>query len=144
MPEIAADLPRVLVAEDDDSLRRLLELRLTADGYDVRLAEDGVTALRVVESWRPDVIVCDVMMPHLSGLSVCRELRSRPAYATLPIVLLTARCFDEDIQEVMRLGHITYMGKPFDFKALDDTLQLLLEQSVGSEEAAPELASQGM
>jgi len=143
MPEITTDLPRVLVAEDDDSLRRLLELRLTADGYAVKLAEDGVTALREVDAWRPDVIVCDVMMPNLSGLSVCRELRSRPAYAKLPIVLLTARVFDEDIQEVMRLGHITYMSKPFDFKALDDTLQLVLEEGILNGDAAPELASKG-
>jgi two-component system phosphate regulon response regulator PhoB len=121
---------RVLVAEDDDSLRRLLEIRLSADGWDVRSAEDGIAVLCIVEDWVPDVIVCDVMMPHLSGLSVCRELRRRTEFADLPILLLTARCFDEDIQEVIDLGNITYMGKPFDFKQLDETLQVMRREGV--------------
>ena len=129
---------RVLVAEDDDSLRRLLELRLSADGWDVRVAEDGIAVLCVIEDWSPDVVVCDVMMPHLSGLSVCRELRMRPEFAKLPILLLTARCFDEDIQEVMELGNITYMGKPFDFKQLDEMLRTMRRDGF----ASPELATQ--
>jgi len=128
----------VLVAEDDDSLRRLLELRLTADGWDVRVAEDGVGVLCIVEDWTPDVIVCDVMMPHLSGLSVCRELRLRSEFSDVPILLLTARCFDEDIQEVMHLGNITYMSKPFDFRQLDQTLVVMRREGVIS----PELAMQ--
>src|ERR1017187_6577153 len=69
------DPPRILVAEDDDSLRRLLELRLASDGFDVRCAEDGMEALEIViKGWLPDAVVCDVMMPRLSGLSVGREL----------------------------------------------------------------------
>lgn len=129
---------RVLVAEDDDSLRRLLEIRLSAEGWDVRVAEDGIAVLCIVEDWAPDAIVCDVMMPHLSGLSVCRELRMRPQFATLPILLLTARCFDEDIQSVMDLGNITYMGKPFDFNQLVDTLRVMRRDGV----ATPGLAMQ--
>ena len=67
------DPPRILVAEDDDSLRRLLELRLASDGFDVRCAEDGMEALEIViKGWLPDAVVCDVMMPRLSGLSVSR------------------------------------------------------------------------
>ncbi len=132
MPVIPEVRGRVLVAEDDDSLRRLLELRLSADGWDVRVAEDGIAVLCIVEDWSPDVIVCDVMMPHLSGLSVCRELRMRTDFAKLPILLLTARCFDEDIQEIMHLGNISYMGKPFDFKQLDETLRVMRRDGVAS------------
>jgi DNA-binding response OmpR family regulator len=119
---------RVLVAEDDDSLRHLLELRFSADGYEIRSAPDGVIALDLVETWTPDIVVCDVMMPRLSGLSVCRALRERAATKAVPIILLTARCFDEDIQEVMALGSVTYMGKPFDFFELEETLRVLLGQ----------------
>ncbi|MEA2637757.1 MAG: two-component system, OmpR family, response regulator MprA [Chloroflexota bacterium] len=105
------DPPRILIAEDDDSLRRLLELRLASDGFDVRCAEDGMEALEIViKGWLPDAVVCDVMMPRLSGLSVCRELRAQTKTAHCPIILLTARNFDEDIQAVMGLGGITYMG----------------------------------
>ena len=121
--------PRVLIAEDDDSLRRLLELRLEADGFELRSAEDGARALEQMEQWIPDVVVCDVMMPRLSGLSVVREMRDRQDTATVPVVLLTARCFDEDIQRVMELGGVTYMAKPFDFARLGETLNTLLQAS---------------
>jgi DNA-binding response OmpR family regulator len=66
------------------------------------------------------------MMPRLSGLSVCRELRDHAKTAKVPIILLTARCFDEDIQDVMRLGGITYMSKPFEFTRLTELLSALL------------------
>ncbi len=129
------DPPKILIAEDDDSLRRLLELRLASDGFDVRCAEDGMEALEIViKGWLPDAVVCDVMMPRLSGLSVCRELRAQAKTATCPIILLTARCFDEDIQAVMDLGGITYMGKPFEFALLLQKLwaSVGLEQPVAS------------
>lgn len=125
MPSLGEPRPRVLVAEDDDSLRRLLELRLDDHGFDVRSAADGVLALEVVEDWTPDVAVLDVMMPRLSGLSVCRELRARESTSTVPVLLLTARYFDDDIQDVMSLGGVEYMGKPFDFSQLEETLTLL-------------------
>jgi two-component system, OmpR family, phosphate regulon response regulator PhoB len=118
--------PRVLVAEDDDSLRRLLELRLMSYSYEVRSAADGVAALESLDGWTPDVAVLDVMMPRLSGLSVCREMRERPETAAVPIILLTARYFDEDIQQVMDLGGVEYMSKPFDFVRLEESIQQLL------------------
>ncbi len=126
MPMLDEPRPRVLVAEDDDSLRRLLEIRLGGGGFDVRSAADGVQALELIEDWTPDVAVLDVMMPRLSGLSVCREMRENPQTRAVPIVLLTARCFDEDIQQVMALGGVEYMSKPFDFTQLDETLRWML------------------
>lgn len=121
--------PRVLIAEDDDSLRRLLEMRLEADGFDSRTAGDGLLALAAMQDWIPDIVVCDVMMPHLSGISVVREMRERDTTASVPVVLLTARCFDEDIQDVMSLGGVTYMAKPFDFRRLKEKLHSLLQAS---------------
>ena len=117
--------PRLLVAEDDDSLRRLLDLRLSAGGFTVDTAADGVIALEAAAEHPPDAVVCDVMMPRLSGLSVSRELRAREATRHTPIILLTARCFDEDIQAVISLGGIEYMGKPFNFHELDHALRVL-------------------
>lgn len=125
MPSLDEPRPRVLVAEDDDSLRRLLEIRLGNHGFDVRSASDGVAALEIAEDWVPDVALLDVMMPRLSGLSVCRELRARPATTMVPVLLLTARWFDEDIQAVVSLGGVEYMSKPFDFGQLEETLALL-------------------
>jgi CheY-like chemotaxis protein len=109
---------RVLVAEDDTALRRLIEMLLTNEGYEVRAVGDGTEALETIAGWVPEAIVLDVMMPKLSGLTVCRELRSAPEHAGIPIILLTARCFDEDIQAVLELGGITFMNKPFNPRQL--------------------------
>jgi DNA-binding response OmpR family regulator len=113
---------RVLIVEDDTSLLRLLELRLSVDGYTTRTAVDGSDALHVLADWLPDVIVTDVMMPRLSGLSLSRAVRRAPRTATVPIILLTARCFDNDMQEIVDLGGVTFMNKPFDAESLNAAL----------------------
>ena len=125
----------VLVAEDDPALRRLLELLLGSEGYDVRAVEDGVDAMAAVLESRPDIIICDVMMPRMSGLTFCRELRALSGAGAVPVVLLTARVFDEDIEDVMRLGGITFMNKPFDRFALRTAIADAVD---GPEEDVPE------
>ena len=118
LPVDRPDGHRVLVVEDDASLRRLLELRLMAEGHTVRLAEDGCAGLDMVRSWRPDVVVSDVMMPRMSGLSLCRAMRADGELHDLPVILLTARQFDSDVQAVLDLGGISFMNKPFSATAL--------------------------
>lgn len=122
-PLSKADAARILVVEDDASLRRLLEMRLTLDGYATRAAADGVVALAVLDDWTPDVVVADVMMPHLSGLSLCRAMREQPRLAHIPVILLTARNFDDEIEAVIKLGGVTFMNKPFDAEALNNALR---------------------
>ncbi len=123
---------RVLIVEDDTSLLRLLELRLTMDGYVTRTAADGVAALGVLSTWLPDLVLTDVMMPRLSGLSLCRAIRRDERIAAVPIILLTARCFDNDMQEVVDLGGVTFMNKPFDAESLNDTLVAALRDRPAS------------
>lgn len=123
MRNAASQRPRVLVVEDDASLRRLLEIRLGADGYDTRSAGDGAEALDVLAGWLPHVIVTDVMMPRLSGLSLCRAVRADARTAAIPVILLTARYFDNDMQDVVDLGGVTFMSKPFDHGALTAALR---------------------
>ena len=107
--------PRVLVAEDDPALRRLLELRLKMDGFDVFTAEDGQEALELLEGGAalPDIVVCDIMMPRISGLNVCRQLRATASTRSLPVILLSAHNLDPGIEEVLTLGNIAFMNKPF-------------------------------
>jgi CheY-like chemotaxis protein len=121
MPSSAGG-PRVLIVEDDSALRRLLELRLGVDGYETRSAGDGKEALEMLAIWVPDVMVTDVMMPRLSGLSLCRAARADARTAAMPIILLTALRFDNDMQEVVDLGGVTFMNKPFDAVALNAAL----------------------
>jgi len=124
--------PRVLIVEDDTSVRRLLELRLSVDGYVTNSAGDGAEALEVLAGWAPDVIVTDVMMPRLSGLSLCRAVRRDERTASIPIILLTARCFDSDIQEVLDLGGVAFINKPFDAESLNAALVAALASRAGT------------
>lgn len=119
---------RILVAEDDPALRRLIDMLLSNQGYEVRTVADGADALAFVETWAPDALVVDVMMPRVSGLTVCRELRASLRYATVPIILLTARVFDDDIQQVLDLGGIEFMSKPFNPRQLVAVLQRLVPE----------------
>ncbi len=122
-PSVRAGLPRVLIVEDDPSLRRLLEIRLSVDGYETRAARDGAAALEELAIWTPDAVLTDLMMPRLSGLDLCRAIRGDACTAAIPIILLTARFLDDEISPVLQLGAITFMSKPFDAKALDDALR---------------------
>ncbi|MGI8847106.1 MAG: response regulator transcription factor [Candidatus Dormibacteria bacterium] len=122
---------RILVAEDDRALRRLIEMLLRNDDVDVLTVGDGAGALAVFDDFAPDALVCDVMMPKLSGFTVCRDLRIAWG-ARLPIILLTARCFDEDIQTLLELGGITFIiNKPFHARQLMSAIGSVIRTAHG-------------
>jgi two-component system response regulator MprA len=102
---------RVLVVDDDASLRRMLERTLLAEGYEVTVCADGGAALVAVERSAPDLIVLDVAMPGIDGLAVCRRLRARGLGT--PILMLTARDAVEDRVEGLESGADDYLVKPF-------------------------------
>jgi DNA-binding response OmpR family regulator len=108
----------VLVADDDDVLRSLLVLNLEAEGMNVHEAENGAKALQFALTYRPDLIVLDVMMPVHDGLKVLRALKDEPSTASIPVVLLTARAGSDDIDEGWAAGADYYMTKPFHFDQL--------------------------
>jgi OmpR family response regulator RpaB len=120
---------RVLVVEDDASLRRILELRLVMAGFEVTCAEDGLAGLDALDRVQPQVVVCDLMMPRLDGFGFCRQARLRPRYGRLPIILLTARERDGQIDNLLELGDIAYMAKPFEASELADTLRHLAQSA---------------
>jgi two-component system response regulator MprA len=103
--------PRVLVADDDPPLRRMLERTLVAEGFDVTLAADGGAALVAAEQTAPDVIVLDVAMPVLDGFAVCRRLRHKGL--PTPILMLTARDAVPDRVAGLEAGADDYLVKPF-------------------------------
>ncbi|HEY0409725.1 MAG TPA: response regulator [Candidatus Dormibacteraeota bacterium] len=119
--------PRVLVIEDDAALRKVLELRLGLEGFEVAVASDGQAGLDRIEGFRPDAVISDLMMPRLDGYGFRRAARSRPGLEHLPIVLLTAHQRDGDIDDLLELGSIVYMVKPFDAATLAGTLRRLVE-----------------
>ena len=123
-----APRPRVLVVEDDAALRKVLELRLGLEGFDVSAVPDGQAGLDALTEVDPDVVVCDLMMPRVDGFGFCRTARHRESSRDLPIVVLTARQKDTEIENLLELGDITFMTKPFDAPLLTSTLRELSER----------------
>jgi CheY-like chemotaxis protein len=104
---------RILVADDDPAVLQVLETVLSGDGYQVITAEDGQTALELARRDAFDLILLDVQMPRLDGLATARELRREPKLADVPIVMLTARTDDRDIEAAFAEGATDYITKPF-------------------------------
>jgi two-component system response regulator MprA len=120
---------RVLVVDDDPSLRRMLVRTLAAEGYDVSVAADGGGALVAVERSAPDVIVLDVAMPAVDGLAVCRRLRARGL--PTPILMLTARDSVPDRVSGLEAGADDYLVKPFAVAELVARLRALTRRADG-------------
>jgi two-component system phosphate regulon response regulator PhoB len=114
---------RVLIAEDDDSLRALMRLTVDIGGVDIEEAEDGTTALAAARATPPDLVLLDWMMPGLSGLDLCRELRADPVTASATIVMVTARVMPEDREAALAAGADHFVAKPFSPVALLDTVR---------------------
>lgn len=126
MPDARAQ-PTVLVAEDDKGVRESLVRSLRFEGYDVRAVSDGAQALEAAAEQRPDVVILDVMMPFVDGLSACRELRRR--FRDLPILMLTARHEVTDRVAGLDAGADDYLVKPFALSELFARLRALLRRS---------------
>src|SRR6516162_4664564 len=122
----------ILVVDDDAPIRRMLERTLTAEGYAVESAADGGAALAAVERAVPDLVVLDVAMPGLDGLSVCRRLRR--AGLGLPVLLLTARDAVSDRVAGLDAGADDYLVKPFAPQELLARVRALLRRGSTPEE----------
>ncbi|MGD9793415.1 MAG: response regulator transcription factor [Acidimicrobiia bacterium] len=124
---------KVVIAEDDRSVRNALERALKLEGYSVVAVGDGVAALDAVTNHRPDVVVLDLMMPFLDGVSVCRELRQRAN--PVPVLMLTARHEVRDRVNGLDAGADDYLTKPFALDELTARVRALLRRS-GSDESS--------
>jgi DNA-binding response OmpR family regulator len=105
--------PTILVADDEDDLRELVTYRLTRSGYEVIGAVDGEEALRLASERAPDLMVLDVMMPKLDGYEVTRRIRAEESLRSIPVILLTARSQETDVQRGFEVGADDYLKKPF-------------------------------
>lgn len=103
----------VLIADDDEDILNLVRFRLERDGLRVLLARDGQQALQTAREERPDLCVLDVMMPKLSGLEVLAQLRRDPDTAAMPVIMLTARAHEADVDAGFDGGANDYVIKPF-------------------------------
>jgi adenylate cyclase len=125
-PAAATTPARLLVVDDTEEIRKLLELRLGARGFDVTTAEDGIAALRRVAEEPFDAVLLDLMMPGISGLDVLRSVRERYSPSALPVIMATARTSAREIIEALELGANDYVTKPFDFPVVMARLEAQL------------------
>ncbi len=120
-----ASRQKILVVDDDANIAELISLYLTKEFYEVQIAEDGESALKLFESFRPNLILLDLMLPGIDGYQVCREIRSR---SDTPIIMLSAKgeIFDKVLG--LELGADDYMIKPFDSKELVARVKAVLRR----------------
>ena len=117
---------KVLLVDDEDQLRRVLRDLLERDGFVVTEARDGVEALDQIDRHAPDIIVLDLNLPGLDGYGVLSHLRSRPATASIPVVVLTAQGDEDNEVRVFEMGADDFLSKPFRARALSVRLRAVL------------------
>jgi diguanylate cyclase (GGDEF)-like protein len=128
---------RVLVADDDPDILTVVKINLELDGFEVDTAVDGEDALQKATSGPPDVIILDIMMPRMDGLTALHRLRSQAATASIPIILLTARGLPEDRVRGLELGADDYITKPFDITELAARVRAVLRRTQAARDLSP-------
>ena len=122
-------MARILVADDDVDIRELVEFKLSTLGHEIVAVNDGAAAVEACREHRPDLAVLDVMMPGMSGLDAIRVIRSDPSMADIPVILLTARAQETDIETGFDTGADDYITKPFSPRELASRVQALLARA---------------
>lgn len=122
---------KVLVVEDDVDIQDLVISLLSRAGYDVLAEGNGDAGLATALTQQPDLVILDWMMPGLSGVDVCRALRADPRAKNIPVLLLTSRAQEADIDQAFTAGADDYMVKPFRGRELVSRVQSLTTNGVG-------------
>ena len=131
-----APQPRILVIEDERALTKVLTYNLEREGYEVLVAHDGQEGLRKAQTLLPDLVLLDLMLPVMSGLDVCRELRSGERTRDIPIIMLTAKAEETDQIVGFSMGADDYVTKPFSVKVLMQRIKALQRRIEGGADAA--------
>ncbi len=121
-------MSKILVVDDDTDIRELIEFKLVSMGHEVVSERDGEGGLAAARSELPDLVVLDWMMPRLTGLEVCVALRDDPDLARVPIILLTAKAQEADVQRGFAAGADDYIVKPFSPRELASRVDALLQR----------------
>ena len=127
----AMSRPLVLVVEDEAALATMLRYNLEKQGFRVDEAGDGQEALTRISEAPPDLVLLDWMLPMMSGIEVCRQIRRRPETRDLPVIMVTARTDDQDAVRGLNTGADDYITKPFNMEALLARMRALLRRAGG-------------
>jgi len=124
---------RIMVVEDHAQTRELLQYNLTAAGYEVRTAPDGLQGMEVMGRWRPDLLLLDLMLPGMDGFEVCRKLKQVQTLRGIPVIMLTALGEEVDRIVGLELGAEDYVAKPFSPRELLLRVKALLRRAAPQE-----------
>ena len=128
MAEVA-NKRKVLVVDDDPQIRKILTRMLEPSTYEIRSVDDGFAAIQSVREWGPDLVILDIMMPGMSGIEVCRQIREENAGGTLQILMLSAKDSQADRLRALEYGANDYVTKPFHIASLGRKIQYMFEKS---------------
>jgi len=133
LPEVQA-MPRcILVVEDEDDIQELVRYNLEKEGYKVYCVATGERALKEVQTRKPDLVVLDLMLPGIDGLTVCREIRSMQSVGRTPIIMLTAKGEEADVVAGLEVGADDYVTKPFSPRILLARVRAVLRRRSGDQ-----------
>lgn len=135
-----SDRPHILVVDDEPQITRVLRTSLSAQGYDIRVANSGEMALEIMKDWSPNLIITDLAMPSIDGVQLCREVR---AVSQVPILVLSVRDQERQKVEALDAGADDYVTKPFSMNELLARVRAHLRRLPKPEEGAPELSEIG-
>lgn len=117
---------KLLIVDDEDGVRALVRMTLDGGSYQIIEASEGSEALELARHHRPDLVLLDVMLPDVSGLEVCRQLKNDPDLASMTVVMLTARAQTADLSDAEQAGADGYFTKPFSPLALTRKVEAIL------------------
>ncbi len=127
----------ILVVDDDEDIARVIRVNLQLEGYEVHMAHDGQEALDKALEAPPDLVLLDIMMPRMDGLTALKKMRSHPSLASTSIVLLTARGLTEDRVKGLELGADDYITKPFDVVEMLARVKAVLRRAKSARDTSP-------
>ena len=121
---------RVLIADDEPNIVTSLVFLMTKGGYEVEVARNGDEALALLDTFRPDLVLLDVMMPRRSGYEICQKMRERPDWAHIKVVMLSAKGREAEVSKGISLGADVYVTKPFSNRELVAQVADLLGEGI--------------
>jgi two-component system, OmpR family, phosphate regulon response regulator PhoB len=119
-------LKKLLIVDDEDGLRSLVRMTLDSDSYQILEAQEGRQALEIARAHHPDLVLLDVMLPDVSGIEICRQIKSDPLMASTTVLMLTAKAQQSDLGEAEDAGADGYFVKPFSPIALVHKVESIL------------------
>ncbi len=124
-------MAKILILEDDKIVRSALKVVMINEGFETYYTDDGMEALEIAVQNRPDIVLCDISMPKMSGYEFFKLLRSKPETSHIPVIFLTALVSDEEVQLGLEMGVNAYLKKPMRPVEIIDTIRKNLPTPVG-------------